>query len=573
MAGRALIPDFGWLRAYDLAAGTRDIIAGLILAILLVPQAMAYAQLAGLPPESGLFAALLPPVLYLVFGTSMFVSMGPVALVSLVVAEAVADHDPVQAAMIVGLQAGLLLLLLGALGLGRIVNFISEPVLLGFTAAAAFLIATSQLPTLLGIEADRAGDLPGALSALFGGMGGLQPVTAVIGAAALVILLLANRFAGPVLWKMGVHPPYRQALAKSLPLIVIIGCALVAQAVPAGVPKVQSVETGLPALALPSLDPDLWLDLLPGSIAVALIVFVLATAVAKSLAGTDRRHLDTSREAVAIGAGNIAAALTGGYAVGASLSRSALLEDSGARSRLASVVGSAVVLLVLLLLAPLLAYLPRTALAALVISAVFGLVKVRAIGEVWRHDRLEGAIVAIAFLATLFLGVRMGLAIGAGAGLAHFLWFSSMPRVTRIGTDDGGISFRSVRRDEVEIDTLPALVVRVDRSLYFANAAYCEDEIFARLGNHEGVECLILDMRAVNAVDASGSAMLRRLAEKLRFDGVTVRIAAAHGPVHEALAPLKSEQVTFHRTVGQALEACGVYRAGETDYGLPTKSS
>ncbi len=565
MAGKALIPQFGWLKDYGAGNAARDVVAGLILAILLVPQAMAYAQLAGLPAEMGLFAALLPPILYMVFGTSNFVSMGPVALVSLVVAEAASGADPVQAAVIIAVQAGVMLLLLGGLGMGRLVNFISEPVLLGFTAAAAFLIATSQLPTLMGIDAERAGNLPGALSSLWSGIGGFQPATAVIGGVALVLLLLINRFAAPLLWKLGIHPPYRQAIAKSLPLLVIIGCAFAAAQMASGVATVEAIEAGLPSLPWPLGGIDLWIDLLPSSLAVAVIIFVTATAVAKSLAGTDRSHLDTSREAVALGAGNIAAALTGGYAVGASLSRSALVEDSGAKSRLASVVGSIIVLSVLLVLAPLLAYLPKTALAALVISAVFGLIKLRDMRDVWKHDRVEGVIIAIAFLATLGFGVRMGLAVGAIIGLAHFLWFSSVPRVTRVGTDDGGVSFRSVRRDDVNIDTLPALVVRIDRSIYFGNCAHCEDEIFARLGKHEGVECLVLDMRSVNTVDASGAAMVKRLTERLHFDGVKTRIAAAHEPVIEALSsPLDSERVSFHRTVGQALQECGVHHDDET---------
>jgi len=559
-AGRALVPRPAWLRSYGLGAAARDGIAGLILAILLVPQAMAYAQLAGLPPETGLFAALLPPLLYAVFGTSNFVSMGPVALVSLVVAEAatVGGADPATAAAVIAIEAGVLLCLLGGLGLGRLVNFVSEPVLLGFTAAAAILIAASQLPALLGIDMARSGDLLSGLPALWRNLPGTNWPTTMIGATALVLLLFANRYFAATLWKLGVHPPFRQAIAKSVPLAIVIGAAFAASAYRGEIGTVSTVSAGVPSMPWPLGSPQLWLDLLASSVAVAVIVFVTATAVAKSLAGTDRRHLDTSREAVALGAGNIAAALTGGYAVGASLSRSALVEDSGARSPLASGFASLAVLAVLLFLAPLLSYLPQTALAALVISAVFGLVKWRDIMAVWHHDRVEGGIIALSFLATLLLGVRLGLAVGAGLGIAHFLWFSSLPRVTRVGSDDGGATFRSVRRDAVEIDTLPVLVVRIDRSLYFGNAAHCEDEIYARLAAHEGVEQLVLDMRAVNAVDASGAAMLLRLVHRLREDGVIVHFAETHAPVAERLKPYGGEVSEFHRTVGEAVESCGV---------------
>lgn len=558
--GRALVPRPGWLPGYGLSAAAADGIAGFTLSILLVPQAMAYAQLAGLPPEMGLFSALLPPVLYALFGTSSFVSVGPVALVSLVVAEAASNGgaDPVVASVVIAMEAGFLLLLIGGLSLGRLVNFISEPVLLGFTAAAAVLIAVSQLPTLLGLDVARTGNLVSALPVLWRSLPQTSSATLVVGVGALAALLFAGRYGAATLWKLGVRPPFRQAVAKAVPLVVIVAAGFAARLVPGEVPTVGTIDAGLPHLPGRLGTSELWLALLPSAVAVAIIIFVTATAVAKSLAGNDRSQLDTSREAVALGAGNIAAALTGGYAVGASLSRSALVEDSGARSPLASVGGSMVVLAVLLLLAPLLAYLPETALAALVISAVFGLVKRREIEAVWRHSRIEGAIIALSFLGTLLLGVRWGLALGAGLGLAHYLWFSSVPRVTRVGTDDGGITFRSIDRDSVHLETLPTLIVRIDRSLYFGNAAYCEDEIFDRLGEYEGIEKLILDMRAVNDVDASGAAMLDRLAERLRGLGIELHLAELHDPVRRRLTTLDARICTVHRSVRQAVEHCGI---------------
>jgi SulP family sulfate permease len=536
-----------------------DAIAGVILAILLVPQAMAYAQLAGLPAQAGLYATLVPPVLYLLFGTSPFVSVGPVALISLVVAEASgsADVEPIQAAAIIAIEAGLVLAMLGALRLGRLINFISEPVLLGFTAAAAILIFMSQLPTLVGTDPDRAGNLIDAASAFWQVMPEIRPATAAIGTGALALLFLIDWLAAPALWKIGVRPPWRQAIAKSLPLLVIIGCAVAAGMVESEVPRVEAPPGAIPSVTLPPLDPAVWLQLAPSALAIAVVIFATAIAVAKSLAGEDRSEFDTSREAVALGLGNIAAPLTGGYAVGASLSRSALVEDSGGKTPLAHVVGAALVLAVILFVAPLLAYLPKAALAALVISAVFGLVKTRAMTSVWRHDRWEGVLIGVAFVATLALGVTLGLAVGALAGLAHYLWFSSLPRVTRIGTDDGGHSYRSVDRDDVRLSTLPVLIVRVDRSLFFANAAYVEDEIFNRLGEHDEAECLVLDMRAVNTVDASGLAMFQRLSERLHREGIALHFAEVHEPVRKALGRLDSRKCAFHRTINDAMGACG----------------
>lgn len=565
MAG-ALVPRLGSLRGYGPGKALSDAIAGTILAILLVPQAMAYAQLAGLPPETGLYAALLPPVLYLLFGTSPFVSVGPVALISLVIAEAAggAGIEPMQAAMIIAIEAGLILAALGGAGLGRLINFISEPVLLGFTAAAAILIAASQLPTLIGTDPERAGNLPDALAAMWQVLPQWSATTAAIGTSALALLFLFDWLAAPALWKIGVHPPWRQAIAKSLPLLVIVGCAVVAGMFTASVPRVSAPPSGLPDLTLPPLDPQAWLGLLPSALAVAVVIFATATAVAKSLAGSDRSQLDASREAVALGLGNIGAALTGGYAVGASLSRSALVEDSGGKTPLAHVIGSLLVLAVILLLAPVLAYLPKTALAALVISAVFGLVKVRAIRNVFAHDRMEGALIAITFLATLVMGVQLGLAIGALAGLVHFLWFSSLPRVTRLGSDDGGYSYRSIDRDNVELCTLPTLILRVDRSVFFANAAFVEDEVFKLLGRHEETDCLIIDMRSVNTLDASGADMMQRLVERLHAMRVAVHFAATHEPVQKKLVRLDTNKCRFHRTLRDAVEQCGEAPLGGT---------
>lgn len=568
MAGKAFVPTGRWLSGLSRSVIAKDAIAGIVLSILLVPQAMAYAQLAGLPPQMGLFAALAPPLFYLFFGTSPFVSLGPVALVSLVIGEAVGDTTlaPAVGAEIIAIEAGVLLLLLGAFGLGRLVNFISEPVLLGFTAASAVLIAASQLPTLLGIDSARAGDLPTAITALWSGIDGVRPVTTLLGGAALLILVLAGRYAAPILWKMGVKPPFRLALAKSFPLAVIVGAGVAAMFTDATIPTVQSIEGGLPQPVFPFVPVSFWLGLLPSALAVATIIFVTATAVAKTLAGEDRGNLDTSREAVALGAGNVAAALTGGYAIGASLSRSALVRDSGGRTPLATVFASFAVVAVLFLLAPLLAYLPQTALAALVISAVFALVKWRDITMVWRHSRVEGLIIIVSFVATLLFGVQLGLAIGAVLGLAHFLWFSSIPRVTVVGSEDGGTTFRSARRDGVKVNTLPVLVVRIDRSIYFGNSEYCEDRIVAHVADYEGVERLVLDMRAVNAVDASGAAMLLRLVQRMRDNGVIVHFAATHEPVAKKIKPYGGQRSDFHRTVSDALEACGVPGEGPIPY-------
>ncbi len=561
----ALIPP--WVDGYDRAGLGADILAGLILAILLIPQAMAYALLAGLPPEAGLYTAMVAPLLYAARGGSAFVSVGPVALASLVVADAIAgtELEPMAAAAIIAVESGAILLALGAVRLGRLVNFVSEPALLGFTAAIAVLIAVSQLPAILGLDLPRAGNLIDAVPT-FAGAGPPDATTVAIGVAVLALLLLANTFADRAVAPLGLPRAARLVLVKGLPLLVIAGAAIVAR--PFDVARVQEPSDGLPRPMLPLGDPGAWLDLLPSSALVALVVFVSGTAVAKSLPRRRNDALDTDREALAIGAASVAAGATGGFAPGISLSRSALVEGSGARSPVSSAIGGLMVLPVILFAGPLLAMLPTAALAALILSAIVGLVKVHDIRAVWAHSRSEGAVVAATFLATVLFGVRWGLVAGAVSGLAVFLWISSQPRVTRIGRADDADNYRSTDRDRVEVDTLPVLPVRIDRSLYFGNVGHVETRLGDIIARHPKARCLLLDMRGVNAVDASALRMFDRLRDTLSDQDLLIAFAALHLPVHDALmAASPTGDVPCFRTVEEGV------REMTTRCETPTKES
>ncbi|GFE64981.1 SulP family inorganic anion transporter [Litoreibacter roseus] len=546
-----------WLAGYEPGHLTADGLAGFILAILLIPQAMAYALLAGLPPEAGLYTAMIPPLLYALFGQSAFVSVGPVALASLLVADAVGGSDlpPMTAAAIMAIETGAILLALGLVRLGRLVNFISEPALLGFTAAAAVLIATSQVPALLGLDIPRAGDLVAGTQGFLGaGMPHLP--TVLLSLCVLAALLIGDRYGAATLWRIGVHPPYRLALAKSIPLLVMIAATLAAVRLGDGIARVAPPSGALPEIGVPLHSLEAWLSLLGPSAVVALIVFVTGTAVAKSLSGRDNKALNTSREAIAVGAANVAAGMTGGYPTGVSLSRSALVYDTGARSPLATAFAGLLVLPVILFGGPVLALLPEAALAALVVSAVFGLIKLDEIRAVWRHSPTEGGVIAVTFLATVLTGVQTGLLIGALAGIAAFLWFSSLPRVTRIGSAQDGEIYRSVDRDDIDVDTLPVLVVRIDRSLYFGNVGHCEDQLSELLAKHPEAKGLLLDMRGVNAVDASGIRMLNRLLSSLKERDLVMGFAALHEPVHEALRKAgPGKTYPCYQTVEEGVEA------------------
>lgn len=548
-----------WLDGYDKSAFGRDVLAGAILSVLLIPQAMAYATLAGLSPGTGLLTAMVAPVIYAILGQAAAVSLGPVALASLLVADAVASDlaAPMTVAAIVAVEAGAILAILGLTGMGRLVNFVSEPVLLGFTAAAAVLIAFSQLPGLLGMEAARSGTLWGAARALLDA--GLPDLpTTILGVAALMGFLFGARPMRHLALVFRLTGTARLALLKATQLVVIILATLVAAWLLPSVARVPNPDAGLPVPVIPIAAPEVWARLLLPSLVIATVVFVTGAAVAKSLSSRRRKALDTSREALAIGAANIATGLTGGYATGVSLSRSALVDDADARSPLSSAIGALIVLPVSLFGGAFLAMLPKAALAALVMSAVVGLVKVQEIREVLRHSRGEGVVVAVTFLATLGLGVQWGLLAGALAGIAHFLWASSLPRVTREGEDPeaGDGIFRSVDRAGVRSDTGPILVIRIDRPLYFGNVGHAEDRVSKIVSEHPEARVLVLDMRAVTEVDATGLRMLTRLLDGIEERNLTVAFASLQRPIRRALEGQKHiDRCAHFDTVGAAVRA------------------
>ncbi|PZX12981.1 SulP family sulfate permease [Palleronia aestuarii] len=547
-----------WLLEYNAAALGRDALAGAVLSVLLVPQAMAYAQLAGLSPGMGLTTAMVAPLVYALIGQSASVSMGPVALASLLVAGALVDIDidPAVAASIVAIEAGAMLTLLAVFRMGRLVNFISEPALLGFTAAAAVLIAGSQFPGLAGIDAERSGTLQDALIAIWEA-GRPDWWALILGLCALAGFVMGEAIMRRVALVLRQTGTARLALMKSASLVVILLASLAALALPQ-VPRISVPEAALPGLVLPLAPPPVWIALLVPSLTVAIVVFVTGIAVVKSMTARRRQTVRSNGEAAAIGIASLACGVTGGYAPGVSLSRSALVHDVGTNSPLASAMAALIVLPVTLFGGALLSQLPVTVLSALVISAVAGLIRWSDIREVAAHSRLETGVIAATFLATLFLGVKWGLLAGAVSGVMSFLWTSSVPRVTREGPDPsaGQGIYRSVTRDGVDADTGHLLVVRIDRPLYFGNTGYAEEQVTRIVAEHPEAECLVLDMRAVTAVDATGLRMLTRLLDGIEEKNLEIYFASLQRPVAEALADQRHfARLEHFDTVGAAAAA------------------
>jgi SulP family sulfate permease len=559
------LPCLGWLKGYRMADLPHDIASGLFVAVLLVPQAMAYAALADLPPRVGLYATLAPALFYALFGASRFLSIGPVALVSLLVADslgqatALHDIEPTAAAMALAAIVGLLLTIMGMLRLGFIINFISDAVIIGFTSAAALLIALSQLRHLLGLDLERGGNFFTTLIQMGQQWQAINPTTSAIGVTALLFLLIIDNFFPKWLTELGLSERWRLVITKAAPLALMATSTLVVWelALQDQVAIVGDIGGGLPPLALPPFSVDLWVSLLPGGFVISLIIFTTGMAVAQSLAGRRRQALLPNREAFALGAANLAVAFTSGYPVGASLSRSALNFDVGARTPAAALVTALLLALTVVFLGPLFYFLPKSLLAALVISAVIGLFKISAMGRVWAYSVAEGMTLTLPFAAVLVFGVQWGLLVGAGSAIALYLWRTSRPRITLQGRLKDSEAFRSAERDSVTPEVSPVLILRIDQDIYFASAGHCEQRVLSEVAVHPEINYLLLDLRSVNTIDHSGFEMLKRLQDNLKDASVVMAFAEIKRPLLDEFKRIglldRLEDKTIFETTHEAL--------------------
>lgn len=537
-AGRffTIVRFLGGYRPADLA---RDLLAGAFVAVLLIPQSMAYALLAGLPPRVGVYAAIAPAVVYALIGTSRFLSVGPVALVSILAAEelvtASGEAILLERAFVLAGLSGLVLLGMGIARLGFITTFISEPVLTGFAAAAAVLIAASQLPNFLGIDVGGASDLTSTVAQVAFHVGEVDLLTLLVAGGSLVALLLAGRYARPYLSWAGVPRVVRVPVANAAPLLVVaVGILLVTlfDLDRRGLAIVGEMGGGVPPLTfrLPTL--SVIEDLLPTALAISLVAFVTTIAIGRSLEQDRRQRVEPNKELLALGVANLASSFTGGYPVGGSISRSAAAYEGGARSPLAAACAGLVVLATAVLAGPLLENLPKAILAAIIMVAVFGLVDVTTIRRTWRTSTGDGISLAITFLAVLVAGVETGIGVGVLTGILIYLWRTSRPRIVEEGRLEESEHFRSLEHRAVRTRPgSPVLVMRVDQDLYFANAEFFEKRVLERVATAEGQGCLLLDLRGVNELDTSALDAIARLVDALGEVGIDVCLAEIKQPV------------------------------------------
>ena len=539
---RRYLPILDWGRTYDRTDLSSDLTAAVIVTIMLIPQSLAYALLAGLPPEAGLYASIAPILLYAVFGTSRVLAVGPVAVVSLLTASAigqVAEQGTAgyaAAALALALLSGGFLLLLGFLRLGFLANFLSHPVIAGFITASGILIATSQAKHILGISAGGS-TLPEMVGSILAGLGETDVTTAVIGISVIAFLFWARRNLGPLLARASMPKGLADLLTRAGPVAAVVASTLAVWGfglADRGVSVVGDVPQGLPPLTWPGMDLGLLEALLLPAILISVIGFVESVSVAQTLAAKRRQRIDPDQELIGLGAANIGAAFTGGYPVTGGFARSVVNFDAGARTPAAGAFAAIGLAFAAMALTPLVFYLPKATLAATIIVAVLSLVDFSILRKTWGYSRADFIAVSATILLTLGFGVEVGVAAGVGISVILHLYKTSKPHVAEVGLVPGTQHFRNIRRHKVLTD--PSLVtLRIDESLYFVNSRFLEDLIQARVIGNPEIRNVVLMFPAVNEVDYSALESLEAINERLRDIGVGLHLSEVKGPVMDRL--------------------------------------
>jgi len=537
-----IFPCVHWLRQYDKDRFTDDLVAAVIVTIMLVPQSLAYALLAGVPAEVGLYASILPLVFYMVFGSSRTLAVGPVAVVSLMTASSIGSMglatqaEYLQAAVILALLSGIFLVLLGILRFGFLANFLSHPVVAGFITASAIIIAVGQVRHILGIQAG--GDnLPEQLTSLLEGLPETSTETLWVGGFALVFLTAARLWLKQGLDRLGVPAFAAGIIVKAAPVIAVIitiAWAGLADLGSAGVALVGAIPAGLPNLALPGIDRTMVQELALPAILISVIGYVESVSVGKTLAAKRRQKINQNQELIGLGAANIGSALSGGFPVTGGFSRSVVNYDAGARTPAAGLFTAIGIGVATMTLTGYLALLPKATLAATIIIAVLGLVDFSILNKTWVYSRSDFIAVAATIVVTLLAGVETGVSTGVAASLVLHLYKTSRPHIAEVGEIKGTKHFRNVKRHQVE--TFPTILqLRVDESLYFANATHLEEEIFRNLNERPQLEHIILMCNAVNEIDISALEVLESMNEILKEQGVGFHLSEVKGPVMDHL--------------------------------------
>lgn len=536
------IPALAWIKNYNRGQFSQDATAALIVTMLLIPQSLAYAMLAGVPPEVGLYSSILPLVLYALFGTSTSLSVGPVAVASLMTATSLATiaeqgtASYLTGAITLALLSGTMLVVMGVMKLGMITNLLSHSVISGFISASGIIIALSQLKHIFGIEA-HGDNVVTQLLSMVGNIGQFKPMTFVIGFSVVAFLLLARRYAKPFFIMLNVPEKSAAALAKTAPILGVLSSLALVYAFNLqshGVAITGHIPAGLPSLsfALPPL--ELIRDLALPALVISIIGYVESISVGKTLGAKRREKVQPNQELIGLGAANIASGVSGGFPVTGGFSRSVVNFDAGAVTQLAGIMTAIGIMVASLLLTPMLYFLPKATLAATIIVAVTTLIDFSILKKTWRFSRSDFYAVFATIVITLLLGVEVGVASGVGLSIALHLYRTSKPHVAEVGLIKDTEHFRNVKRYQVQ--TSPNLLcLRPDESLFFANATFLEEHILETINQRPEIAHVVIQCSAVNEIDFSALEMLETLNSQLESMDIKLHFSEVKGPVMDHL--------------------------------------
>jgi SulP family sulfate permease len=547
------LPD--WLRHYKKEHLNGDIIAGVIVAIVLVPQSMAYGMLAGLPPEVALYSSVLPLILYAAFGSSRTLAVGPVGLMSLMTGATLIElnisnvSDMISAAHTLALLVGVILLLMRIARLGAVINFLSHPVISGFVSASAIIIALSQMKHVLGLDIPR--DLPAheTLYLITSQLTQSNVATSIIGITSLVLLWFFKTPLVNFLSKKSAPDYIIQFASRSGPLVAIaiatFSVYYLSLDAQQHVAIIGNIPPGLPDILLPNIDPELVTRLLPNALLIALIGYLESVSIAKSMANQKRQKINSNKELLGLGAANIASAISGGYPVAGGFGRSMVNFSAGANSPFASVITACLVGLTLAALTPLFFFLPKAALGAIIILAVLPLIDTHTLKHAWAYDRTDALSMLVTFVTVLVVDVETGIISGVILSIALYLHRSSQPHIAIVGQVGGTEHYRNIDRHHVKTDE-HILALRVDENLYFANTNYLEDTIMQLVADNKEIDHVVLICSSISVIDSSALESLDNILYGLNKANITLQLAEIKGPVMDKLS--KTE---FFQKIGE----------------------
>ena len=536
------LPASVWLKTYNKTAFKNDTVASLIFTIMVIPQSLAYAMLAGLPAITGLYASILPSILYSLFGTSRSLAVGPVALTSVMTASAIlpfattGTEHYATIAILLAFMSGVFLLVLSVLKLGFLTNLLSHPVVSGFISASALLIVIGQLKYLLGIESSGSTLLP-LMNSLYGHANEVNVPTLLLSICSIVALLMMRRYFAKLLEKLGCSAQYVQLFGKSGPVLVVV-CTTLAVALLSldeqGVSIIGAVPSTPLGLNLESLSWSLIKELAPNAILISIVGFIGSVSVAQSFAAKRRQDIDPNQELVGLGLANIGSAACGAFPVTGGFSRTVLNADCGSTSPMTGILSALFILLTLLFLTPLFYYLPKAILAAIISLSMLQLVSISDLRELWRFSKKEASLLIITFSVVMVEGMETGLIVGVVLSILFFLWHTSHPHIAIVGRLPGTEHYRNVQRFTVE--THPTiLTVRIDENLFFANARVFEERLQYLVSQNTEIKHLVLMCTAINMIDASALQSLEKIVDRLADSGVKLHLSEVKGPIMDRL--------------------------------------